>query len=205
MTGGGGRPENRVTARAASACMGAMSDPDALRLLGLLSAPDRLRALSALVLGAATGEEVAARTGMTGKEALQALERLERGGVAVREEGRWRPRPETLREAVSRASAARAEEPVPEGTGAEEAAVLRSFLREGRITALPVQRSKRLVVLDHVARAFEPGVRYREPEVNAVLRAFHSDHAALRRALVDEGFLDRDSTRYWRCGGTVDL
>ncbi len=185
--------------------MGAMSDPDALRLLGLLSAPDRLRALSALVLGARTGEEVAARTGMPARDALAALERLERGGVAVREEGEWLPRPEALREAVARAAESRAEDPVPEGAGGEEAAVLRSFLREGRIVALPVQRAKRLVVLDHVARAFEPGVRYSEPEVNAVLRVFHSDHASLRRALVDEGFLDRDSTRYWRCGGTVDV
>ncbi|WP_408639121.1 DUF2087 domain-containing protein [Nocardiopsis endophytica] len=185
-----------------------MSDPDALRLLGLLSAPDRLRALSALVLGARTGEEVAARTGMPARDALAALERLERGGVAVREEGEWLPRPEALREAVARAAesrAARVEEPAAEGAGREEAKVLRSFLREGRIVALPVQRAKRMVVLDHVARAFEPGVRYSEPEVNAVLRAFHSDHASLRRALVDEGFLDRDSARYWRCGGTVDV
>ena len=186
--------------------MEAMSDPDALRLLGLLSAPDRLRALSALVLGARTGEEVAARTGMPARDALAALERLERGGVALREEGRWLPRPEALREAVARAAESRAaEDPAPEGAGREEAAVLRSFLRGGRIVALPVQRAKRMVVLDHVARAFEPGVRYSEPEVNAVLRAFHSDHASLRRALVDEGFLDRDSTRYWRCGGTVDV
>ncbi|WP_408638923.1 DUF2087 domain-containing protein [Nocardiopsis suaedae] len=182
-----------------------MSDPDALRLLGLLSAPDRLRALSALVLGARTGEEVADRTGMPARDALAALERLERGGVAVREEGGWLPRPEALREAVARAAESRAEDPAPEGAGREEAKVLRSFLREGRIVALPVQRAKRLVVLDHVARAFEPGVRYSEPEVNAVLRAFHSDHASLRRALVDEGFLDRDSARYWRCGGTVDV
>jgi hypothetical protein len=30
-------------------------------------------------------------------------------------------------------------------------------------------------------------------------------HAALRRYLVDEGFLDRDHGRYWRTGGRVDV
>ncbi len=35
--------------------------------------------------------------------------------------------------------------------------------------------------------------------------ALHPDHAALRRYLVDEGFLSRASGEYWRSGGTVPL
>ncbi|GAA1070388.1 DUF2087 domain-containing protein [Nocardiopsis composta] len=189
-----------------SGCMAVMSDPDALRLLGLLSAPERLRAFSALVLGAGTGEEVALRSGLPVKDALRALEQLERGGIAARSaEGRWSPRPETLRAAVTAAAEDRSAAPVPEGASADQARVLRSFTRDGRILTLPVQRAKRLVLLDHVARTFEPGLRYTEPEVNAMLRAFYSDHALLRRSLVDEGFLDRDGSHYWRCGGTVDV
>jgi hypothetical protein len=80
--------------------------------------------------------------------------------------------------------------------------VLRTFLRDGRLTQLPAQRSRRLVVLDHVARVFEPGVRYSEQEINARLRDFHSDYPALRRLLVDEGFLGRENGMYWRTGGT---
>jgi hypothetical protein len=68
---------------------------------------------------------------------------------------------------------------------------------------MPARRSKRLVVLDHIARVFEPGVSYQENEVNAYLRAFHSDYAMLRRYLVDEGFMSRDHGRYWRTGGGV--
>jgi hypothetical protein len=41
-----------------------------------------------------------------------------------------------------------------------EAAVLRTFLPEGRIVQIPAQETKRLVVLDHVCRVFEPGRRY---------------------------------------------
>jgi hypothetical protein len=82
--------------------------------------------------------------------------------------------------------------------------VLRTFMRDGRILTMPAKRSRRLILLDHVARQFEVGVRYRETEVNLRLRRLHDDYAALRRYLVDEGFLSRDHSVYWRTGGTVD-
>jgi hypothetical protein len=52
---------------------------------------------------------------------------------------------------------------------------------------------------------FEVGVHYPEGEVNTYLRSFHPDTAALRRYLVDEGFLSRERSVYWRTGGTVEL
>ena len=62
---------------------------------------------------------------------------------------------------------------------------------------------KRLVILDLLAQEFEPGRRYSEPMVNLMLGKWHADTAALRRYLVDEGFLDREAGEYWRSGGTV--
>ncbi|WP_076259086.1 DUF2087 domain-containing protein [Intrasporangium flavum] len=83
-------------------------------------------------------------------------------------------------------------------------AVLRSFLApDGSLTAIPTKIRKRLVVLDLLAQQFEPGERYDETQVNNALRAYHPDVAALRRYLVEEGFLDRADGRYWRSGGTV--
>jgi hypothetical protein len=41
--------------------------------------------------------------------------------------------------------------------------------------------------------------------VNAVVGRFHPDHAALRRYLVDDGFLSRERGVYWRTGGRVDV
>jgi len=68
-----------------------------------------------------------------------------------------------------------------------------------------MKRSKRRIVLERVALEFEPGRRYDEKEVNAIVGAFFTDHASLRRYLVDEGFLDRDHGEYWRTGGRVDI
>ena len=81
--------------------------------------------------------------------------------------------------------------------------MLATFVKEGRIVTMPTRRAKRLIVLDHVAQSFEPGRTYPEVEVNEVLRRFHDDVAALRRYLVDEGFLSREAGVYWRTGGTV--
>ena len=84
--------------------------------------------------------------------------------------------------------------------------ILRQFLTDdGRLHTVPSKRAKLLVVLDHLAQAFEPGRVYPEAEVNEVLQRFHPDHAALRRYLVDDQFLSRDDGRYWRTGGTVDV
>lgn len=86
-----------------------------------------------------------------------------------------------------------------------EEAVLGAFIKDGRITAMPAKRPKRLVLLDHVARLFDIGVHYSEQDVNRVLVTMFDDYVTLRRYLVDEGFLDRANGEYWRSGGTVDL
>ena len=82
--------------------------------------------------------------------------------------------------------------------------VVGRFVQDGRLVTIPSKRSKLLLVLDHLAQSFEVGRRYAEPEVNEVLGAFHDDVAALRRYLVDEGFMSRENSVYWRTGGTVD-
>jgi hypothetical protein len=41
--------------------------------------------------------------------------------------------------------------------------------------------------------------------VNVIVGTLLNDHAALRRYLVDEGFLDREAGVYCRAGGRVDV
>jgi len=87
----------------------------------------------------------------------------------------------------------------------ERAKVLRAFVRDGRITAIPAQHAKRLVLLEMLAQEFEPGRRYSEKMVNLILGKWHADTAAWRRYLVDDGFLSREAGEYWRSGGVVDV
>ena len=82
---------------------------------------------------------------------------------------------------------------------------LRAFAGPGGIETLPAKHARRLLLLDLIAQAFEPGVRYPERRVSQFLGAIYPDHAALRRYLVDEGFLSRAEGEYWRSGGTVPL
>ncbi len=80
---------------------------------------------------------------------------------------------------------------------------LRVFIGGGQLTATPARKSRRRQLLDVIAQAFEPGVRYPEQQVSQFLSVIHPDYAALRRCLVDEQFLSRSGGEYWRSGGTV--
>jgi hypothetical protein len=80
---------------------------------------------------------------------------------------------------------------------------LRVFVGADRIETMPARQARRRQLLDVIAQAFEPGVRYPEPRVNQFLGAIYPDHATLRRYLVDEQFLSRAGGEYWRSGGTV--
>jgi hypothetical protein len=79
---------------------------------------------------------------------------------------------------------------------------LRAFVRDGEIVIMPARQARRRLLLNEVARAFEPGVRYPERTVSLFLAGVYADHAALRRYLVDEGFLSRADGEYWRSGGS---
>jgi hypothetical protein len=175
----------------------------AAEVVGLLAEGDRLRCIAALVLGASTVGEVATAAGLDVRRAGRALSRLVDGGLVESHRHGYRLLEEELRASARAAAAA----PPPDEHGEAPPAVarvLRAFVKEGRLTSVPAVRSKRLVVLDWLAQEFEPGRRYLEREVNVILRRRHDDTAYLRRALVDEGFLDRSGGRYWRIGGTVD-
>ena len=80
-----------------------------------------------------------------------------------------------------------------------EGRVMRDFVDEGgRLRSIPAQRKKRAVIIEWLARRFEPGRRYGEREVNAALAEAHEDVATLRRELVAFHLLARQDGIYWR-------
>jgi hypothetical protein len=174
-------------------------------LVGLLADDDRRRVFAALVLGANDADAVRRGTGLDARAAGRALQRLVDAGLVGRgDDGSLH----LLAEAFGLAARVAAEhEPVStehDDEPSEVARVLRVFVRDGRLTSIPAVHSKRLVILDWLAQRFEPGRRYSEEMVNLMIAHVHSDTAALRRYLVDEGFMSRAHGEYWRTGGSTD-
>ena len=172
-----------------------------------MAEPERLAVVAALALGARDTDGVTTATGLDVRAVTTALHRLEAGGLVERGgDGTLVLLVAAFRLAARQAAAAA---PAPDDPGAghddETAKVLRSFVRDGRITSLPTSMAKKRILLDVICQVFEPGQRFSEREVNLRLRRWHDDVASLRRWLVDLGYLDRDAGQYWRSGGPVAL
>jgi hypothetical protein len=177
---------------------------DAATIVGLLADPTRLKDVAALALGAGTLEEVAEAADLPLKDVALAARRMARAGL-VHRDGHALALHTDRFGAAARAAAESAPPPERLSVDPAEDAVLTAFVRDGRLMSIPAQYTKRRVVLEHLVRVFEPGVRYPEREVNALLAVWHADVAALRRYLVDEGLLTREAGVYWRSGGRVDV
>jgi hypothetical protein len=178
---------------------------DAVRILSLLAEPERLRVVAALVLGYRGVADIARVSGVAERTVARAISRLVAGGLVLQEESGYRFASEELKKAARLMAAAQGDQALGADAPPDEARVLRSFMREGRLEAIPTARSKRRVVLEYLAQQFEPGRRYPEKQVNKILARFNEDTAALRRYLVDEEFLTRERGYYWRSGGRFEV
>ena len=184
------------------------SEPTALGLLGLLAEERRLRVVAAVVLGARRESAVVEASGLRPAEVRKAVQRLVTGGLVWEDDDGLRvatDRIATLVRAEAQARRAGARTPEELGATAAQLPVLRNFLVDGRLVSIPAAAGKRRVVLEFLSMQFEPGRVYPERDVNRLLSLFNPDHAALRRYLVDEEFLERRDGFYWRAGGPVEL
>ena len=175
-------------------------------ILRALADPERLVLAGALAQGDAAASVLSAELGMELRRVHKHLSRLADAGV-VRFDAdtqRYRLDAETLRWAAEQVGPPREAGLALGAANDEEEAVLRTFFRNGRLTEVPTKATKRRIVLERIAAEFEPGKHYDEKEVNVIVGIFFNDYAALRRYLVDEGFMDRDHGMYWRAGGRVD-
>jgi hypothetical protein len=94
-----------------------------------------------------------------------------------------------------------------EAAGERTQALIRAFLRDGRLVRLPARFTRRKELLRYLAiRDFRPRTWYSEREVNEVLKAWcdgavATDYVSVRRYLIDYHILDReDAGRYWLLG-----
>jgi len=174
---------------------------DVRDFVGLMVDPERIAVLGRAALGPLDIDELAAELGVNPRRIQQATARLAAAGLLT--DGLELDRDALRRLAMELPRAEPAADDLTDSGEwtAEEARVLSRFFSGKRLTRIPAGGTKRSIVLERLAQEFEPGLRYSEPEVNFTLQLWHPDYAALRRYLVDEGFMTRADGVYWRTGG----
>ncbi|MET8527824.1 DUF2087 domain-containing protein [Micromonospora sp. NPDC005172] len=171
-------------------------------LAGALADDGRRRIFAAVALGSTSVAEVAQRSGLAARVVLTGLRRLADAGLVTGADGTLAVDEASLR------AAARDSRPTDDAESTEDP-VLRAFLRGYVLVGMPAQRGRRRTLLAHIAqRSFAADTRYPERAVDDALKPWcaggASDHATLRRYLVDERLLTREQGIYRRTAGTED-
>ena len=172
----------------------------AVEVLRALSDPARLSLLARIAEAGEAGcslETAARETNAAAKSARKQVGQLTAAGLVESRESALVARLDRIRAALDEVAGA------DEDDASAGPRRVRALFSRGRLVEIPRAPELRLELLRHLAERFEPGRSYREPEVNALLREVHDDHAALRRYLVDARLLarDDDGATYRRAGG----
>src|SRR6478609_8841645 len=184
--------------------MTATTDNDVERLVILFRAladPARLRILGAIAGTAKTGKELSDALGLTPPTISHHIAKLHDAGL-IRVTAEGTRHYYSLDEQALRAAHRESSDALPDSVGVpdaearERAKIVRDFFTGDRLKAIPAQRKKRVVILQHLVERFEPGRAYPEKEVNAMLKLAHDDVATLRRELVDYGLMHREDGIY---------
>lgn len=87
-------------------------------------------------------------------------------------------------------------------TEQENEKILSAYFKHGLngpLDDFPQKEKKRVAILKHILKQFDPNKQYSEKEVNAILKPIYHDYVLLRRYFIEYGFMDRtrDGSAYW--------
>jgi hypothetical protein len=177
-------------------------DPELMSFVKALASADRLRIIGVLVRGKFTQSDIAEQLHLPIRDAFNHLSFLVNVGLVTETDGLYDLDEKTVESFARGQFSGKRPSFESKGDQPDDARkVLKNFLNaDGTLKQLPPQGNKLLIVLNFIVDAFAFETNYTEKEVNTILRRFHVDTAALRRYLVDNGLMARESdgTRYWR-------
>lgn len=75
--------------------------------------------------------------------------------------------------------------------------VLKAFIVNKRVTKLPVQKKKRMLIIEEIAKKFKRSLMYNENEVNEIILELYDDYCTVRRIMIEEGMMEREKQTYW--------
>jgi len=176
--------------------------PEILGFVKAMASADRLRIIGVLVRGPARQAEIAEQLHKPVRDVFDHLSFLVHVGVVNERDGVY----ELDEKAIESFARGQFEGKRPSFEAKDEKPedarkVLKNFLNaDGTLKQIPPLGNKLLIILNFIVDAFAFDTNYTEKEVNTILRRFHVDTAALRRYLVDNKLMARESdgTRYWR-------
>lgn len=180
-----------------------MTDADAIRLFKCLADKSRLQILKSLALEDMYVERLAERLDLTAPTVSFHLKKLADAGAvrsyktqyytmyALCSEVFEQRMIDVLREKSEEA------ELQQQRDAAYRQKVIDAFFDYGKLLSIPAQRKKKRIVLEEIARAFQPGRTYTEKEVNLLIADFHDDFCTIRRDMISEGLMARDGQTYW--------
>ena len=181
-----------------------MTDQEAIAFFKCLSDKSRLAILKSLMEEDMYVERLAERLGITSATVSFHLKKLEEAGAVFSYKDQYYTMYsinkevfevsilEILREKTSDSELQKEREE------AYRKKVISAFFDYGRLISIPSQLKKERIVLEEIAKAFEPGRKYSEKEVNEIILTFHEDFCTLRKDMVQEGLLCRKKSVYTR-------
>ena len=181
-----------------------MTEAEAVRLFKCLSDKSRLQILKSLSIEDMYVERLAERLGITPPTVSFHLKKLADAGAVTSYKSQYYMMYSLKKEIfeTSILEILQTESDEAEIQAQRDAEyrqkVIDAFFEYGRLKAIPAQRKKERIILEVIAQSFEFDRIYSERETNIIIADFHDDFCTLRRDMVGEKLLNRDSRGYWR-------
>ncbi len=181
-----------------------MTETEAIRLFKCLSDKSRLQILKSLAIEDMYVERLAERLGLTAPTVSFHLKKLADAGAVTSYKSQYYMmyslNKDIFHTSILEIIQEKSDEADLQAKRDAEyrQKVIDTFFEYGKLKAIPAQRKKERIVLEVIADQFEYDRIYSEREVNIIIADFHDDFCTIRRDMIGEGLLDRNTKGYWR-------
>lgn len=181
-----------------------MTETDAIRLFKCLSDKSRLQILKSLAIEDMYVERLAERLGITAPTVSFHLKKLADAGAVVSYKSQYYTmyalKKDIFKTSILEILQEKSDEAEVQSRrdAAYRQKVIDAFFEYGKLKTIPAQQKKERIILEVIAQAFEYDRIYSEREVNIMIADFHDDFCTIRRDMIGERLLARDTEGYWR-------
>ena len=181
-----------------------MTEAEAIRLFKCLSDKSRLQILKSLAIEDMYVERLAERLGITAPTVSFHLKKLADAGAVTSYKSQYYMMYSLKKDIFETSILDIIQEKSDEADAqARRDAVYRqkvidAFFEYGKLKSIPAQRKKERIILEVIVQEFEYNRIYSEREVNIIIADFYDDFCTIRRDMIGEGLMERDTRGYWR-------